>query len=486
MTDESFFQYRCYNEHPFIKAKAEEFFKQYQEGRKRKLLAKHKQQAIRKAFKVALAGMYFGNAFDANGSFVRLNLNNNNYSGKTRISPVFRSELLLAFNWLIDNGIFIKVAEAYLDKATSKQVPRGYRLADDWLRATNESIKLGNEIKFKTTRNLEAAFIELRDENKICLHLTPNSQKKLSLNILKWYDTTLSNHSFRLGNKELSPFLFSLTRIYSRGSYDLGGRFYSPFQSFSSQTRLHLQIDGEHVFEVDLSSLHPTMLYRMAGKPLEHDPYAVDGYPRSIVKMAMQVLLNTTKPFPPSNSLRYYLSKAQRSKRNRDDSSWQDLEITNDYCRTLAEAIAGHSQPIAHYFCQGIGLKLQHIDSIFTSCVLHFMKKNSPSTVVIPIHDSYIVKQSELRRLLDALEYAEVMTSRVEGWDLLTPKLKIELITLDDPDSYESILNERSIRIGKTTTKEEDVTDQLQALVFDLEAEDNEQEDAYDLDAGIE
>jgi hypothetical protein len=114
------------------------------------------------------------------------------------------------------------------------------------------------------------------------------------------------------------------------------------------------------------------------------------------------------------------------------------------------------------------------------------MKKNSPSTVVIPIHDSYIVKQSELRSLLDALEYAEVMTSRVEGWDVLKPKLKIESITLDDPDGYESILDERSIRIGKSTLNKEDVTDQLHALVFDLEAKDNELEDLYDLDAGIE
>ena len=65
-------------------------------------------------------------------------------------------------------------------------------------------------------------------------------------------------------------------------------------------------------------------------------------------------------------------------------------------------------------------------------------------------------------------------------------KLKVESITLDDPDGYESILNELSIRIGNTTTKEEDVTDQLHALVFDLEAEGNELEDSYDLDAGIE
>jgi hypothetical protein len=483
---ESLFQYRCYNEHSFIKQSAEEFFELYQSSRSRKLLNKHKQQAIRKAFKVALAGMYLGDAFDAYGTFVRVSLNKNNYYGKTQLSPVFQPELLAVFNWLIDNEIFVRVAESYFDPNTRKETPRGYRLAYDWLEATKERVQLGKEIKLSTSRNKDAAFIELRDENKRCQRLSANKQKPFSLELLKWYDSELNKHSYRLGKTELPPFYLSLTRIYSRGSYSLGGRFYSPFQGFRSQTRLHLQIDGEHVFEVDLSSLHPTMLYRIAGKPLEHDPYSVAGYPRSLVKIAMQVLLNTTKPFPPANSLRYYLSKGQRSKRNRNDPVWQGLDITNEYCKGLAEAIAVHNEPIAHQFSKGVGLKLQHIDSIFTSCVLHFMKHRSPSTLVIPIHDSYIVKQSELRSLLDALEYAELMTSKVEGWDMLKPKLKVESITLDDPDGYESILNERSIRIGNTTINEEDVTDQLHALAFDLVAEDNELEDAYDLDAGIE
>lgn len=319
MALDSFFQYRCYNDHPFIKERAEELFKLYQAGRGKRIRDKNRQGAYRKAFKIALAGMYFGDAFDARDSFVRISLNKNNFHGKTRLSPVFQPELLTVFNWLIDNGIFVNVADGIFDPSTKKQTPRGYRLADDWLGATKEPIKLGNDIKLKTSRNRDAASIELRDENKICQHLKFNTQKKLTLGLLEWYDTELSNHSFRVGNTELSPFTFSLTRIYSRSSYDLGGRFYSPFQSFKSQTRVHLQIDGEHVFEVDLSSLHPTMLYRMAGKTLAHDPYAVEGYPRSVVKVAMQVLLNTTKPFPPANSLRYYLSKGQRSKRNKDD-----------------------------------------------------------------------------------------------------------------------------------------------------------------------
>lgn len=167
MTKESFFQYRCYNEHSFIKVRAEEFFKRYQASRSRKILDKHAQQAIRKAFKIALAGMYFGDAFDNRGSFVRLSLNVNNYHGKTQLSPVFQPELLTVFKWLISNGILIQVSDGIFDPKTKKQTPRGYRLADEWLGATKEQINLGNEIKLKTCRNPDAPFIELRDENGI-------------------------------------------------------------------------------------------------------------------------------------------------------------------------------------------------------------------------------------------------------------------------------------------------------------------------------
>lgn len=136
MKTESYFQYRCYNDHTFIKKKAEELFHQYQAGRKRKITKKNEQSSTIKAFKIALAGMYFGDAFDAHGSFVRISLNKNNFYGKSRLSPVFQPELYKVLNWLIDKGIIIKVAESYFNQSSRSQIPRGYRLADDWLNKT--------------------------------------------------------------------------------------------------------------------------------------------------------------------------------------------------------------------------------------------------------------------------------------------------------------------------------------------------------------
>jgi hypothetical protein len=482
----SYFQYRCYNEHPFIKERAEDLFKLYQAGRNRKLKDKHDKAAIRRAFKVALAGLFLGGAYDDHGSFVRISLNNNNYYGQSRLSPVFRSELLKVFRWLIDEEYITCVSNTYHDPITQREIPRGYRLTDSLMASVENHKEVARQVRLQTTRNSDASFIELRDDDKRCLRLKPSAQNALSKPLLTWYDEELNNHTFTIANQGIPPFYLSLTRIYSQGSYELGGRFYSLFQGLRSQSRLHLQIDGEHVFEVDLSSLHPTMLYRKAGLHLEHDPYEVEGFPRSVVKVAMQVLLNTTKPFPPANSLRYYLAKAKRSKRNRNDKAWQEIDFTTDYCHQLALAVAARNKPITEFFSQGIGLKLQHLDSIFTSCILHFVKKTSPSTVVIPIHDSYVIKQSELSILLDALEFAESTLTKLQGWDPIHPKIKIESVFMDDLSTYESILEERSLDVGSTTVKEEDITSQLEEFMLDQDLDEQECEDAYDLDAGYE
>jgi hypothetical protein len=72
---DTLFQYRCYNEHPSIKAQGEALFAEFQSTRKRRIIDKYIQNKIRKAFKVALAGMYLGRAFDQYGSFVRILIN---------------------------------------------------------------------------------------------------------------------------------------------------------------------------------------------------------------------------------------------------------------------------------------------------------------------------------------------------------------------------------------------------------------------------
>lgn len=479
---DTLFQYRCYNDHPSIKAQGEALFAEFQSTRKRKLADKNDQNKQRKAFKVALAGMYLGNAFDQYGSFVRIPLNNNHYSGKTRISPVFQPELINAFRWLIDNDYIEQVQPAHQDENKIWK-PAGYRLSKKWLRVAQEThLHDPQQVAMFTVRNKSVSFVELRD-GKQSVRLAASPQKDFSVSLLKWYEETLAKHSFSIGSKELPSFPFSLTRIYSNRSYWAGGRFYCLFQSRKSQTRLHLKIDGEPVCEVDYRYLHPALLHAEQVLELDYDPYEVPGYSRSIVKVAFQILINTQKPFPATKSLSYYLNKAKRKKKNWNDPAWSKLKIDDPFCVQLAQAIAERNKPIAHQFSMGVGLRLQHTDSILVSAVLDFMRKASPNTLVIPIHDSFVVKQSDLGVLLDALGFAEHTLSKVKGQELRIPMLKATVLKGQESPAYISLIEEHKLQGGSETEyKEEDLVTELHEFFED----DEEIYASYEFDTSME
>ena len=67
-----------------------------------------------------------------------------------------------------------------------------------------------------------------------------------------------------------------LTRIFSRGSMGLGGRFYRGWwQSLPSKHRPHIRIDGKKTIEVDYSGMSLRIIYALAGQRFDAsaDPY---------------------------------------------------------------------------------------------------------------------------------------------------------------------------------------------------------------------
>ena len=84
----------------------------------------------------------------------------------------------------------------------------------------------------------------------------------------------------------------SYKRVFNK-SWNKGGRWYHQAQTMPKGERQGITINGERVVEKDFSALHICLAYAKAGlNPPRSDPYAIDGFDRSAVKLASLVTLN--------------------------------------------------------------------------------------------------------------------------------------------------------------------------------------------------
>ena len=197
-------------------------------------------------------------------------------------------------------------------------------------------------------------------------------------------------------DKEKSPIDFSkriLTRIFSNGRFDHGGRFYRAWwHNVPSEYRKHITMDGKRTCEYDYSQLNPHMVYFLKGEKLgDEDAYdrVFDGEHRGIVKEAFNAMIQA------STDLTH---KPRKLDLGEVDFDWA----------TLKQAILDAHKPIADVFFQGHGNHLQYIDScIAENVMLNFIKsKDAP---VLPVHDSFIMHHAygeELGELEEAMRRA--------------------------------------------------------------------------------
>jgi hypothetical protein len=172
----------------------------------------------------------------------------------------------------------------------------------------------------------------------------------------------------------------ALHRVFNRGSFDLGGRFYgASWQLMSGEWRRRILIDGEAVMELDFGSLHPRMTHHLLERrEAPEDCYAGIPVPRAIAKRAVSALLN----------MEGGTSRAPRWFRvDEVEMRWASLVVR------AGDALPG----IAHHFGTGAGLRLQRIDSeIAEAIMLHFADRDVPC---LGVHDSFIVGQQHAAEL---------------------------------------------------------------------------------------
>jgi len=185
-----------------------------------------------------------------------------------------------------------------------------------------------------------------------------------------------------------------LTRIFSRGSMELGGRFYRGWwQSIPSKHRPHIRIDGKKTIEVDYSGMCLRILYAIAEQEmsLQDDPYDIgleswDGRGdkrRSHIKKIINALINDEDDVfvIPKKALKL-------------------LNVTEEQFNSL---LTRKHPLIAEQLNSGVGLKAQYIDSqIAEAVMLELMKED---IVVLPVHDSFIVPAGYQSALEASMNY---------------------------------------------------------------------------------
>ena len=171
----------------------------------------------------------------------------------------------------------------------------------------------------------------------------------------------------------------SFRRIFNN-DLESGGRIYSNYQQMSKEMRQMITIGNEKTIELDYRYNQIRMLFTLFGIDDNGDPYSGFAEDRDVVKKAMNTLINSTAPKRVFCDMRWTAPF-------RWSPDKADKFISEAYARyPILQDMKGSS----------IGLKLQKIEGDISLAIMKQALYND--SVVLPIHDSFIVRESEAHR----------------------------------------------------------------------------------------
>jgi hypothetical protein len=201
-----------------------------------------------------------------------------------------------------------------------------------------------------------------------------------------------------------------LRRVFN-GDICRGGRCYChglSFQNIRARERLDLEllIDGKMrpVVEIDYANQHAVMAYTEAGLPIPPgDQYEIDGFDRTVVKRAFNVLLNATARHKAIAAL----SEDLHSK---DEELWAHSGLATRFrseCRPFAEAVVSaveeKHRAITAFFGSDRGAAFMRRDSDMAVRVMLRMITMT-GRCPLPVHDSFLVADIDQEALASVME----------------------------------------------------------------------------------
>jgi hypothetical protein len=204
----------------------------------------------------------------------------------------------------------------------------------------------------------------------------------------------------------------AVARIFNK-DMTRGGRFCcmgASWQNMKAEARKSLTIGGEPVVDLDYCTLHPAILYAEAGSHMPHDCYELTGWPRKLVKVALLTLVNAPTIHKARHSIAHHTCMAVMAERGSQEALAMADQLIMDIKRL--------HKPIAKSFHSDAGARLMGIDAALAGSVMNIMLAHG--TVVLPIHDSFLVPASKR----DELESAMLEAAHIAGFHSLQVSAK--------------------------------------------------------------
>jgi hypothetical protein len=181
---------------------------------------------------------------------------------------------------------------------------------------------------------------------------------------------------------------------------DQGGRFYGArWINLKSEFRSLIAINREPTTELDYSTFHPGMIYHLEGIGFDGELYSVPAIREAAGEFDPGALRNTQKKLTNIliNASKRQIRHALKMPREQTLKKWEITLPENLELGTVMEMIEEYHSPIAKHFGSGIGLKLQSIDAGICEKILAYGL--ATDTPILPIHDSYIVRDRDAEML---------------------------------------------------------------------------------------
>ena len=267
--------------------------------------------------------------------------------------------------------------------------------------ATSKSIKYEDTAQTMAMRERLTAYNKLLRQNHIDIH-------SLAKPVIK-REIKKGSRKGQYSMVAIGQHNKFVRRIFSRGSWDMHGRFYGGWwQQIGSQHRSHIFINGNPTVEVDFKSMHVALLNAELGFVAVDDPYAVDAdlfpqHEREVVRAwCKSLVLTAINAKDRVGTFKAFRSDAKTGS--------PEKRLKDEQLGRLLDAFIAKSPHLEDHLCSDQGITLMHKDGMIAADIMN--KLTDKGIPVLTVHDSFIVQRHHFSELRIAMVMATLKHCR--------------------------------------------------------------------------